>query len=204
MDTLITIDVWLFLRLNASAANSFFDLIMPVITNIKYYRIPILIGMGLLAIFGGGKGRVAVLLALITLTLTDQLSSHVIKPWVGRVRPCHVIEGARFITGCGNTLAFPSGHATNTMAAAIFFGFFYRRWLWPALGLSLLVSYSRVYLGLHYPSDLLGGWILGGGIAGGIVWVYQTKLRIFFDRFRLFRNRDVMRHGFSPPPQEPI
>lgn len=190
MDGLIAIDTWLFLKLNAGAANPFFDAVMPVITNIKYYRIPILVMLGLLAIFGGGKGRSAVLLALITLTMTDQLSSHVIKPWVARMRPCHVVEGARFITGCGGTFAFPSGHATNTMAAAIFFGLLYRRWWWPAVALSVLVSYSRVYLGIHYPGDILGGWVLGGGIAWLVVWVYERELRAVFQKIRLFRRRD--------------
>lgn len=189
MDHLITIDTWLFLKLNAGVANAFFDWLMPIITNIKYFRIPIIVGLIALAVFGGGKGRTAVLLAVITLTITDQFSSSVLKPWIGRIRPCHVVEGARVIVGCGGSLSFPSGHATNTMAAAIFFGSFYRRALIPALVLSIMVSYSRIYIGIHYPADMLAGWIIGGGIAYGMVTLHCKVLRKQMDRLRLFRWR---------------
>ncbi len=189
MDSLIAIDTWLFLKLNAGAANAFFDWLMPIITNIKYFRIPMIVMLVALALFGGGKGRSAVLLALITITITDQLSSTYLKPWIGRIRPCHVVEGVRIITGCGNSLSFPSGHATNTMAAAILFGAFYRRALIPALVLSVAVSYSRIYIGIHYPADILAGWIIGGGIALGMVTLYRKALRKELERWRLFRPR---------------
>jgi undecaprenyl-diphosphatase len=189
MDTLIAIDTWLFLKLNAGAANAFFDWLMPIITNIRYFRIPMIAMLIALALFGGGKGRSAVLLALVTLTITDQFSSALLKPWVGRIRPCHVVEGARVITGCGHSLSFPSGHATNTMAAAILFGSFYRRALIPALVLSVMVSYSRIYIGIHYPADMFGGWIISGGIALGMVTLYRKALRKELERWRLFRPR---------------
>ncbi len=184
-----SVDAWVFLRLNADVANAAFDWFMPIITNIRHFRIPLIVTLVALALFGGGKGRSVVLLALILLTTTDQLSSHVLKPWIERVRPCHVVEGARAITGCGNTFAFPSGHATSTMAAAIWFGTLYRHWLWPAVILSVLVSYSRIYLGIHYPFDILGGWMIGGGLALGLLKIYQSVLRERMERLRLFRPR---------------
>jgi len=189
MHSLIGFDTWLFLHLNAGVANSFFDWLMPIVTNLGYYRIPLFLGLASLAVFGGGKGRSAVLLALITVTLTDQLASSILKPLIGRVRPCHVVEAVRVITGCGNTLSFPSGHATTSMAVAIFFGLLYRRWLWLLIVLSVLISYSRVYLGLHYPSDILAGWIIGGAIAWGMIRLYQSVLRRRMERWRAFRPR---------------
>ena len=189
MDALIAFDTWLFLKLNAGVANSVFDWLMPIITNIRNFRIPIIAMLAALALFGGGKGRLTVLLAFITLTITDQVSSTILKPWIGRIRPCHVVEGARVITACGNNLSFPSGHATNTMAAAILFGLIYRRALIPALVLSVLVSYSRIYIGIHYPGDMVAGWIIGGGIAWGMVKLYHNVLRRRLERWRLFRPR---------------
>jgi undecaprenyl-diphosphatase len=189
MDSLIGIDTWLFLRLNAGVANSFFDWLMPIVTNLGYYRIPLIAALATLAVFGGGKGRSAVLLALITVTLTDQLASSVLKPWIERIRPCHIVEGVRVITGCGNTLSFPSGHATTSMAAAIFFGLLYRRWLWPLVAFSVLISYSRIYIGIHYPSDMLAGWVIGGAIAWGVVRFYFSFLRQRLERWRIFRPR---------------
>jgi undecaprenyl-diphosphatase len=195
MEFLNTIDTWLFLRLNADVANGFFDLVMPYYTNIHYWRWPIIVSLAALAVFGGGKGRSVVLMALITLTITDQLSSTYLKPWIGRQRPCHVVEGARFITGCGHSLSMPSGHATNTMAAAILFGLLYRRLLILLLTLSLTVSYSRIYLGIHYPGDILVGWIVGGTIAYGVVKLYEHYLRRDLERWLSFRRRGKSRSG---------
>lgn len=187
MESLITIDTWLFLKLNAGVANPVFDVIMPIITNIKYWRLPILIYLVSLVTLGGGKGRSIVLIALITITITDQLSSHLLKDWIGRVRPCHVVEGVRVIVGCGNSKAFPSSHAVNTMAAAILFGLTYRRWLGMFLFLSIIVSYSRIYIGVHYPLDMLGGWIIGGGIAYGMLSLQRNVLQPQMNKLRIFR-----------------
>ncbi|MEW5702253.1 MAG: phosphatase PAP2 family protein [Candidatus Zixiibacteriota bacterium] len=195
--TLTDIDTWLFLKLNAGAANPVLDWLMPIATELRYYLPVIVVGLLALAIFGGGKGRSAVLIAILLIITTDQLASHLIKPLVGRVRPCHVVAGARVLYRCGKTLAFPSGHATSTMAAAIFFGLLYRRWLWPLVALSVLISYSRVYLGIHYPLDMLGGWVLGGGLALGAAWLYRAHLARQLNRWRLFRT-DPVAGGASP------
>lgn len=187
MDFLLSVDTWLLLKLNVGVANSFFDWLMPIATNLKYYRIPIAAGLVALALLGGGKGRTAVLLLVVTVAVTDQLASSVLKPLIGRVRPCHVVEGLRAITGCGNTLSFPSGHATSSMAAAILLGLLYRRWLWVLIAYSVLLSYTRIYIGVHYPSDILAGWIIGGGIAWGMILLYQRSLRKALERRRPFR-----------------
>jgi undecaprenyl-diphosphatase len=188
MSHLITdLDTWLFLKLNAGAANSFCDWLMPIATELRYHLPFIVVGLLALALFGGGKGRSVVLIALVLVAVTDQTATQLIKPWVGRLRPCHVVEGARVLYRCGKTLAFPSGHATSSMAAAIFFGLMYRRWLWPLVALSVLVSYSRVYLGIHYPLDMIGGWVLGGGLAWGTVRLYRCCLVRWLSRWRLFR-----------------
>ncbi len=156
-----TIDIVLLRFFNTTLANPAFDLIMPVITSIDFWRYPILLALLGIALFGGRYGLLTVLVAVVLLTITDQLSSSVLKDIFGRSRPCHDVPDIRVLTGCGNSKAFPSSHATNTMAAAIFFGLRYRRILSLLLGLSLLVSYSRVYIGIHYPFDLLAGWALG-------------------------------------------
>jgi undecaprenyl-diphosphatase len=189
MHFLNAIDTWLFLQLNAGVANGFLDAVMPYYTNIHYWRWPIIVSLAALFTFGGGKGRSVVLLAILTLTITDQLSSTIIKPWIGRVRPCHVVEGARFITGCGHSFSMPSGHATNTMAAAILFGLLYRRILILLLTLSITVSYSRIYLGIHYPGDTLVGWIIGAAIAYGMVQLYERVLRQYLERWLSFHRR---------------
>lgn len=191
IDLLTRFDVWLLLQLNAGAANPFFDWLMPIATELRNWAPLIIGGLLALAVFGGGKGRTAVLLAIILIAATDQLSSHFLKPLIGRQRPCHDVEGVRLLYRCGKTLAFPSSHATNSMAAAIFFGLLYRRWLWPLIAVSILVSYSRVYLGLHYPFDTVSGWVIGGSLAGSAVWMYHRYAQPFMNRFRSFREQSV-------------
>jgi undecaprenyl-diphosphatase len=191
IDFLVQLDVWMLLRLNAGAANPFFDWLMPIATELRNWW-PLAIG-GLLAIaiWGGGKGRVAVLLAIVLFTLTDQLASTVIKNLIERPRPCHDVDGVRVLYRCGKTFSFPSGHAMTSMAAAIYFGLMFRRLLWPLIAASVLVSYSRIYLGVHYPFDMLAGWLFGGGLAGAAVWVYHRWAQPFMNRFRLFREKSI-------------
>ena len=177
LDFLINIDIALLKFLNTSLSNRLFDAVMPVITSIDFWRLPLIFTLAGIALLGGRYGLVTVILGVILLTITDQLSSHFLKDLFGRVRPCHELTDIRVLTGCGNTKAFPSSHATNTMAAALFFGYRYRRILPELVGFSLLVSYSRVYIGIHYPGDLLAGWVMGAGCAFAVLAVYRLLQR---------------------------
>jgi undecaprenyl-diphosphatase len=158
------IDRAVFLFLNRDAANPVFDVVMPFITDKNNFNVLfVLIIVGLL-IFGGKKGRLAVLLGLVIVTLSDQLSSAVIKPLVGRIRPCHpdfLIEGARYLIGTKTSFSFPSSHAANMASTATWFSYQYKRYTWIFVTIAVLVGYSRIYVGVHYPTDVLGGAIVG-------------------------------------------
>ncbi|MGC8784240.1 MAG: phosphatase PAP2 family protein [Armatimonadota bacterium] len=147
---------------------------MLFVTDIKRTGILLLLVWIGLVWKGGPRGRTVALLLIPLILLTDQLSSHVLKDVFGRARPCEVLEGVRAIDGCRHSASFPSSHAVNTFAAATLFTLFYRRWVpWVAFGLAAVVSYSRVYLGLHYPSDVLGGAVIGTACALALVWIYR-------------------------------
>ncbi len=94
--------------------------------------------------------------------------------WVfERVRPCRAITEAIKIepNGCGALFSFPSNHAANTAAIASFLQVLYPKSGWVSWPIVALTGFARVYVGAHYVSDVLGGWVLGGMLGGGAAWI---------------------------------
>jgi undecaprenyl-diphosphatase len=102
--------------------------------------------------------------------LGDLLGAQV-KHLIGRVRPCHVLTGVHQLTGCGGTFSFPSNHALNLAAAAAFLHILYPRTGWITWPVVLVAGLSRVYVGAHYVTDVLGGWLIGGLLGTGTALV---------------------------------
>ena len=94
-----------------------------------------------------------------------------IKDFVVRPRPCMVLSDIHQIEACGKVFGFPSNHAVNTATAAAFLQVLYPRsgWIsWPFVG---LIGLARVFIGAHYVTDVLGGWILGGLCGAAMAWL---------------------------------
>lgn len=179
MSFFLLTDTELLFFINQSLANSFFDIIMPIITNPYNWQIPILIIWLALMVFGGQKGRVAGLLIIFVVIMSDQISSAIIKPSVGRIRPCHLYENLRMLVNCGGKYSFPSSHASNISAAALLFSYFYRKGSLIFLFIALIVGFSRVYVGVHYPLDVLAGFAVGFCSTFIILKLYLTFIEKF-------------------------
>ncbi len=162
---ILTLDRHLFLFINIDLANSFFDFLMPLVTNKKNWYIPIGISWVLLIWKGGKKGKVVALLIIPILILSDQASSSWLKPLFGRIRPCSVLTDINLLVRCGSGYSFPSSHATNISATFTLFIYFYRKHTVIWIAIILLVSLSRIYVGVHYPLDVVGGFMIGTTIS---------------------------------------
>lgn len=141
------------------------------------------------------KWKVIVIMVLVTLliTLSDQGSVHMFKELFKRLRPCHNPEISQLVhivrNHCGGMYGFVSSHASNSFAMASFTLLIIRNKYYSVFIIlwASLVSYSRIYLGVHYPGDILGGMILGV-VLGYLVY----RLFIFIDRlinnWRVYHN----------------
>jgi len=170
---LLHYDTCLFYFLNHLIAHPVWDWFWVTITMQKNWILPLLAVVIWLVWKGGGRGRVAVVLALLAVGASDVISARVLKPGVGRLRPCHELENVRLLVSCGGKHGFPSSHAANSFAVAMTLACFYRRYASLCVTLASLVGLSRIIVGVHYPGDVLGGFILGGLGAGFFVFLSQ-------------------------------
>jgi undecaprenyl-diphosphatase len=105
-----------------------------------------------------------------SIVLLDALGAQ-LKHLVARPRPCMMLSGLHQLQACGKTFSFPSNHAINTAAAAAFLQVLYPRSGWISWPIVALVGVARVYIGAHYVTDVLGGWVIGGLCGAGIAWL---------------------------------
>lgn len=176
------IDTSLFLFLN-SFHSELWDEIMWVISA-KMTWLPLYLGMIVLISVTERKRAILIVpLLILCVTITDQVSVHWFKDVFERLRPCHEpsLEGlVHIVKGkCFGKFGFVSSHASNTFGVAVLSMLILKRRWYSILIISWasIVSYSRIYLGVHYPGDIIGGALLGTlvGLVLYLAYNFLTK-----------------------------
>ncbi len=161
MDFLYSIDLYVFYLFNHTISTPFLDKFFSIITNVNNWYITYVILLGISFVKGGTKGKLAVLGVILLIVLTDQTGYRVLKEFFARPRPCNALTDVLTPLGCTGSFSFPSNHALNNFAVAMFYYRLFPKLKWVLFITASLIAISRVYLGLHYPSDILGGAIIG-------------------------------------------
>jgi undecaprenyl-diphosphatase len=173
---LTELDVALFVFLNTKLTHPVLDSVMPFITEQEHWY-PVLLGLWLaMIIWGGKRGRMAAVALVIAVALADRTSCGLIKPLVGRVRPCNALPAAhcRLLVGRSSAFSFPSAHAANAFAMATVVSWRITRFAPLFFLFAIAVAYSRVYVGVHYPIDIIAGAILGALLGRLAIWVVSA------------------------------
>jgi len=173
-------DTALFYFINHRLSNPLFDMFMPFFTD-RWY----LFGLPCLAYFfykDWRRALLSVVLVFVAIGIAD-FAGNQIKHLTGRIRPCRELTDVNLLKGCGQAYSMPSNHAANAFAAMSTLFFIWRGRIALALWfIAALVAFSRVYLGVHYPADILAGAVLGTVVGYSVaLWFRFSR---YFDAYR--------------------
>jgi undecaprenyl-diphosphatase len=176
---LLNIDLVVFYFINHTITNNFLDKLMPFITEIRNWYLVYIFLFTWLFWKGGKKGRIAAITLIIAIILSDQISSHILKELFSRTRPCQALDNVRLLVTCGSGKSFPSSHAVNNFVAATILSYFYKQYKIIYFSIASLMALSRVYVGVHYPSDIIAGALLGFLVAWLLIYMLKKNLKIY-------------------------
>lgn len=182
LDYIISLDIRLLQWIHANLHAEWSNAVVPLLRE-KYTWIPVYIFILTFVLINyKWKGALWVLTILVVVGMADLTSTRLFKYQVKRLRPCHneqVVEKLDMMVGCGGLYGFVSSHATNHFGISFFIlytlGRVYRRIRIPVILWACLVAFAQVYVGVHYPLDVLCGALLGWGLGGSLAWYFNRR-----------------------------
>jgi undecaprenyl-diphosphatase len=187
LQQIIHADFNLFRLINSHWTNDFFDHVFIFVRQAMIWA-PLYLFLLLFVVLNfQWKGWWWACFFILCVALTDSVSSHILKDAIGRLRPCMnpaLADQVRFLANyCPNSGSFTSSHAANHFGMATFIactlGREHRYWRW-AYAWAALISYAQVYVGVHFPLDVLGGALLGLGAGSLLARIFNRRIGTLF------------------------
>ena len=178
----LRLDYWLFHKINQIWINPFFDLVLPFARQQEFWYFFYLFLLVFSVYNFGVKGCWWSVSLIMTVIIGDLFSSSLMKSLIWRVRPCRdpdLVDQVRVLVNyCPQSSSFTSSHACNHFAAAWFIFITLNQtgsWRWLLFAWAFIISYAQVYVGVHFPLDILGGAILGTAIGYGMSILFRKQ-----------------------------
>jgi undecaprenyl-diphosphatase len=180
-------DKWLFVKLNSGWTNPVFDTMLPFFRDSVFWAPLYLFVLVFMAVNYGRKGWWWSLAFICTVALTDMIGARVFKEGFQRIRPCHdpvLANHVRLLLKhCSDSFSFVSNHAANHFGIASFafltFRGVFKKWMYLAFVWAFFIAYAQIYVGIHYPLDVLGGAILGIAVGHLTASLFHRKWGYF-------------------------
>lgn len=177
---LVDADMQAWYKLHAEWRSSFLDVVMPYLRNPFFWAPLYLFLIGYAVQNSKRKGLLWCLGFLLCFAFGDFISAHILKPCFHRIRPCNdprLAQALHLIVERSSGLSFPSSHASNHFAMGTYMAATLgrrNRWVIVASFIwAAAIAYAQVYVGVHFPGDVLGGALLGIAIGALLAWAYR-------------------------------
>ena len=189
MTSILQFDESLFHIINGDMQHYLLDTILPYWRSKLLWAPLYLFLISFVLINFKKKGLYFIIFVLSVVAISDTISSQFIKKTIQRDRPCNNIylkQDVHLLVGCGGGYSFTSSHATNHFAVAVFIiltlGRLFKQIKWPFIFWASSISLAQVYVGLHYPLDILGGAIVGSVVGILMAYLFQSFEELRFER----------------------